>query len=81
MIDPTVPELAALQDAMKEFETVKNAYVAKAPTMKPEMFWRKTRGMRFWLQLAINRVALSAESEYITPPKRISPFLVLITLR
>lgn len=32
-----------LQDAMTEFEGVKNAYVAKAPTMKPEMFqlWAK----------------------------------------
>ena len=33
----------SLQDAMTEFEGVKNAYVAKAPTMKPEMFqiWAK----------------------------------------
>ena len=32
-----------LQEAMQEFEGVKNAYVAKAPTMKPEKFqiWAK----------------------------------------
>lgn len=34
---------STLQDAMKEFEGVKNAYVAKAPSMAPEMFqvWAK----------------------------------------
>ena len=33
------------------------------PTMNPVTSCKKTKGIFFWLQLAMNRVALSAESE------------------
>ena len=37
------------------------------PTMKPVMFWKKTRGTSRWQAISMKWVALSADSEKRTP--------------